>query len=143
MELRELNLTVEDIVKNLNEDRKTREYVLSKAENKIPKEGYSKNIYYAFRDAMCVFLSGILKERCQLEELKNNQENADDMIIINSEIDSREIELDNALEKLGKEVIRYEKLREKMRFSSNEKRLELFLQGVDYSVLDIKFEGEV
>ena len=145
MELKQLNLTVNDVVKNLDGDRKTREYVLSKAENKIPKEEYSKNAYYAFKDAMCAFLSGILKEKQQLEELRDNQnqENADDIIIINSEIDSREVELDDALEKLGNEVVRYRKLRDKMRFSSNEEKIELFTRGVDYSVLDIKFEGEV
>ena len=122
MELRKLNLTVDDFVKNLTGDRKTREYSLEKAESKIPKKEYSKNVYYAFRDAMCAFLNGILKEIQQLEELKNNQGSADDIIVIDSEIKSREIELDSALEKLGREVVRYRKLRDKMRFSSNEEK---------------------
>ena len=144
MELRELNLTVNDFVKNLTGDRKTREYSLEKAESRIPKKEYTKNSYYAFRSAMCSFIKGILKEKQQLEELRDRiQENADDLTIINSEIESRDLELDDALEKFGREVVRYRELRNKMRFSTNEEKMELLMKGVDYSVIDIRFEGEV
>ena len=143
MELRELNLTAKDIVKNLDGDKRTREYTLSKIEERIPKGEFSKRVYYTFKDAMYTFLKGILKEEQKLEEALKIQDNDDDRIIINDALNSRKAEFEEALLKLGKEVVRYGELRDKMRSSSNEEKMELLIQGVDYSVLEIKFEREM
>ena len=144
MELKQQELTIQDRIKNLGGISETRRYVFEKAKKEVP-EGTSKTSYYAFKEAMYNALRGILSEKESYESLykkANKLRKYEECSMIKEKIDSLNDEFDNLLEELGKKVEYVKNKREKMRILPNDQRLELMINGTDYSVLEIKFEFE-
>lgn len=150
MELKEKGLTIEDKINNLDGDKKTRIFILNKSIKNIPEGTYTKNVYYAYKNAMYEFIKGILSEKEKFNSLYGefNEEDGESPMrcqylkAIEERIESLEAEFDSALEKLGNWAMSFKDKRKKMRTLPNEERLNLMIHGIDYSVLEIVFEEE-
>jgi molecular chaperone GrpE (heat shock protein) len=148
MELREKNLTVQDRIKNLCGESRTRQFVLEKEMKNIPKNTYNKSTYSAYKETIYKFLKGILVEKEKFENLYEeakklqSSERVACLDKIREQIESLDCEFDSALEKLGNNAEFFKEKRHQMRVLPNDERLNLMIQGVDYTVLDIKFEWE-